>query len=71
MSLGSAMATVSVRPSRLSGSTTPFVAMSAGTSLRILGSTSNRDRSTAGIRYWRARTLVISSSGTSPSFTRT
>ena len=42
-----------------------------GTSLRILGSTSKRERSTAGMRYCRARILVISSSGTSPSFTRT
>ena len=65
------MATVSVRPSRLSGSTTCLVARSEGISLRILGSTSKRDRSTAGIRYCRARILVISSSGTSPSLTST
>ena len=44
------------------------MAMSAGISLTIRGSTSKRERSTAGIRYCRASILVISSSGTKPSF---
>src|SRR6267378_4092539 len=52
--LGSAMATVSVRPSRFRGSTVCLVAMSGGMSFRIFASTSNRDRSTAGMRYCRA-----------------
>ena len=47
---GSAIATVSVRPSRLSGRTRCFCARSAGIIFAIFGSTSNRDRSTAGMR---------------------
>ncbi len=61
---GSAIATVSVRPSRLSGSTVCFVATSGGSSFRILGSTSKRERSTAGMRYCRASILEISVSST-------
>src|SRR5207247_201972 len=40
--LGSAIATVRVRPSRLSGSTVCLMATSGGMSRRILGSTSKR-----------------------------
>ncbi len=61
--VGSAIATVSVRPSRLSGSTRFLVASSPGISLAILGSTSNLERSTAGMRYCRASILVSSISG--------
>ncbi len=68
--LGLAIAHVRVRPSRFSGSTLCFTATSGGISLMILGSTSNRARSTAGTRYWRASILVISTSCTSPSFTK-
>ena len=68
--VGSAIATVSVRPSFLSGRTRCFSAISAGIILTIFGSTSKRERSTAGIRYWRASILVISVSWTKPSFTR-
>jgi hypothetical protein len=55
-----AIATVRVRPSRLSGSTMCRLAMSAGISLTILASTSKRERSTAGTRSCRATMRVIS-----------
>ena len=58
--VGSAIATVSVRPSRLSGSTRCFNARSPGISFAIRGSTSNLDRSTAGILNCRASILVNS-----------
>ena len=67
--VGSDIATVSVRPSRFSGSTVCLTATSAGTSFTMRSSTSKRERSTAGIRYWRASILVISVSSTNPSFT--
>src|SRR5438034_397248 len=53
-----------------SGSTVCLFATSGGSSFRILGSTSKRDRSTAGMRYWRASILEISVSSTKPSLTR-
>ena len=66
---GSATATVSVRPSRLSGSTRCLAATSAGTSLSTRGSTSNRLRSTAGMRNCRASVRVRSTSWRIPSLT--
>ena len=59
---GSAIATVSVRPSRLSGRTRCFVASSFGIIFAIFGSTSNRDRSTAGILCCLASIFVSSTS---------
>src|SRR5690348_301652 len=67
---GSVIATVRVRPSRFRGRTACLIATSGGISLMIFGSTSKRDRSTAGIRYCRASILEISVSSTKPSFTR-
>ena len=58
--VGSAIATVSVRPSRLSGRTRCLIARSAGISFAMRGSTSNRERSTAGILNWRASIFVSS-----------
>ncbi len=69
-SVGLVMATVNIRPTRLSGSTRCLWATSAETSLMIFGSTLTLSRSTAGTRYWRANMRVSSSSATNPSFTR-
>ncbi len=66
---GSAIATVSERPSRLSGITRCFCAISAVIIFAIFGSTSNRERSTAGMRCCFASTFVRSISGMKPIFT--
>ena len=66
---GSAIATVSCRPSRLSGSTVCFDASSAGISLSSFVSISNLARSTAGIRNCRASMRTTSVSLTNPILT--
>ena len=68
--VGSVIASVSVAPARLSGTTWYFWAVSGGMSLTTAASISNRPRSMDGTPYCRLSSAVISSSRTKPSLTR-
>jgi hypothetical protein len=68
--VGSTIASVSVAPTRESGSTEYFSATSRGMRRMTEASTSKRSRLTEGTPYWRDSTAVTISSETSPNLTR-